>query len=199
MAIQNRVFMMRIGNHWPRPGAPPVAVLAGVLAGCAGSPSGPPPAAEPYAWLEILEPLQIPADSAHVDLQDGGPAGGVDRTRLYCTLEVDTVSERPQTVAAQRLAVRGVQRRILADEQANIPAFQAWTFSCSGDRYYRVRIDLHGERAPRVRNLTCTEWYMSCDLGEYATLERIEQTVGPTIRWRAPEPGRRESPPGDYR
>ncbi len=157
-----------------------------------------PPATESLLWLEIAQPLVIPANSAHVDLQDGGSAGGFDRTRLYCSLEIDTVRDQPQTVPAQRLGVRRLQRLILSDEQANIPAFVPWTFSCSGDRYYRVRIDLEGELAPRVRNLTCTEWFSSCDLGDHATLEQIEQTLGPSFRWRRVEPGRWSDKQGDY-
>jgi hypothetical protein len=191
---------------WPKPGFERAAGLvlvasmgALVLVGCSQPRRA---ASQPAAWLEIVRPIVIPAASAHVDLQDGGPVGGLDRTRLYCSLEVDTVSEEPQSVPPQRLAVRRVQRRILADEQANIPAFVPWTFSCSGDRYYRVRMDLAGERAPRVRNLTCTEWYSSCDLGDYATLDQIEQTVGSGIRWHTAEqsiePGRWDGKPGDY-
>ena len=174
------------------------ALLLGSLAsGCAAPPPATAPP-EPAAWLEIVEPLEIPAGSAHVDLQDGGPVAGVDRTRLYCALEVDRVAERPQTVPPQRLAVVEVERRILADEQANIPAFRAWTFSCSEDRYYRVRIDLRGGSPSGVRDLTCTEWFTSCDLGAFATLDEIERTVGPKIRWRTPQPGRWDEQSGGY-
>ena len=75
------------------------ACLGLTLGGCAIPPSS------PYAslayqqvapgWtLTVHEPLRVPANQAHADIQAVG-SGEMDP---YCEFEIDTVSESPQTV-----------------------------------------------------------------------------------------------------
>ena len=89
------------------------ACLGLTLGGCAIPPSS------PYAslayqqvapgWtLTLHEPLRIPANQAHADIQAVG-SGEMDP---YCEFEIDTVSESPQTVEPDVFEVWRVGRSI---------------------------------------------------------------------------------------
>ena len=131
--------------------------------------------------LVMTEPLRIPAASAHSLFQDGTPVNGVDRSRLYCEFEIETVSEQPQEVAADRFAIRYVSRRIVSDELAGIPAFVPFGGSCWDDVYYETRWWLRSQRQPGVRVLICRERFPRCQAGWYPAPETVLLTLGPAF------------------
>jgi hypothetical protein len=144
---------------------------------------------EPADSLVMTEPLRIPAGKAHALFQDGTPVSGVDRSRLYCEFEIETVAEQPREVAADRFAIRYVSRRIVSDELAGIPPFVPSGGSCWDDVYYETRWWLRSQRQPGVRVLICRERFPRCQAGWYPAPETVLLTLGPAFALDLPASG----------
>jgi hypothetical protein len=159
-----------------------VCLLLG-LVGCAAPPQDAGSVGD-LQWV-LLQDLTIPAGRARAVFQDGRQVGSVDRYRPHCELEISTVSEEPQRLAADRLFVQRRDRRIVSDENAAIPAFGfgfATPWGCTEDNFYETLFWLRAEQQPGVRRLLCRDWYRSCDAGRHLTLDEILQVLGPAFR-----------------
>jgi len=164
----------QIPAPWGRPlGA---ALLPVVLGACVSSTPVRPDATTDFQ-LVLQQPLQIPAASAHLRFQDGGPVGPSDRFRPYCEFELSTRSEQPQPVEPDRFQVTAIQRRTLSDELTGMPA--APLMRCNQDVYYETRLWLASERQPQVRVLICREVFDGCAFGRYPGPAEIGEALGP--------------------
>jgi hypothetical protein len=153
-----------------------VALLPGALGACVSSTPAGPDSTAGYE-LVLQRPLQIPAASAHLRFQDGGPVGASDRFRPHCEFELSTRSEQAQPVDPDRFQVTSIQRRTLSDELSGMPAIPL--ARCSQDVYYETRLWLASERQPQVRVLICREVFDGCAFGRYPGPAEIGQALGP--------------------
>jgi len=160
--------MKRIESRSPQPaGFLPRAcaiLFASSVAGChlgvAASTSVQPLAP---AHLELLEPITIPAGSAHTVFQEGRQTRGADHYRLACEIEVEDVRDVPQTVQPDRFRVVRAGFRRLRDELAGIPeVVPGFRWDCTEDVFLESRWWLRSERQPQVRVLICREAFPAC-------------------------------------
>ena len=119
----------------------------------------------------------IPAASARLRFQDGGPVGASDRFRPHCEFELSTRSEEPQPVERDRFRVTAIQRRTLSDELSGMPAMPL--MRCNQDVYYETRLWLASERQPQVRVLICREVFDGCAFGRHPGAAEIGEALGP--------------------
>jgi hypothetical protein len=158
-------------------------LLALGLTGCVATPPRQ-VVADDWHWV-LLQDLTIPEGRARALFQDGRQVVAVDRYRPHCELEISTVSEQPQSLAADRLLVRRRERRVVSDENAAIPAF-GWGFGSPWgdyqDNFYETLFWLRAETQPGVRRLLCRDWYRSSDIGRYLTLDEMLRVLGPQFR-----------------
>jgi hypothetical protein len=127
--------------------------------------------------LVLRRPLEIPAASAHLRFQDGGPVGASDRFRPHCEFELSTRSEQAQPVEPDRFQVTAIQRRTLSDELTGMPAIPL--MRCNQDVFYETRLWLASERQPQVRALICREVFDGCAVGRYPGKAEIGDALGP--------------------
>jgi hypothetical protein len=161
------------------------ALLPGALAACVCSTPVRSNSTTAYA-LVLHRPLEIPAASAHLRFQDGGPVTASDRFRPHCEFELSTRSEQPQAVEPDRFQVTAVQRRTLSDELSGMPALPL--MRCNQDVFYETRLWLASQRQPQVRVLVCREVFDGCAFGRYPGPAEIGQALGPYFELR-PAPG----------
>ncbi|MDA8129828.1 MAG: hypothetical protein M0Z73_14180 [Betaproteobacteria bacterium] len=168
-------------------------VFAGALAlaGCAGLESSDP--ASPYyaystGWVaQLNRPLVIPADSATVRLQYGRvvPRNGVQEQDPFCVVELDTVSEAPQTLQPGRFEVWRVTRSISFVAEAESYVLKArYVHDDDGEPtflYYKTEFRLRDPAQPQLRGMTC-EWNQMAPgnraLMRHLTLDEIRGALG---------------------
>ena len=180
-----------------------VAVFASalLLAGCSGLDS-PNPASPYYAysagWVARLNhPLTIPAGSATVRLQYGHivPRNGVQEQDPYCVVELNTVSEAPQTLQPGRFEVLRVTRSVSPImAAAKSPLMRA--FYVDDDQgntsflYYITTFRLRDVAQPNLRGMTCAWNQMAPGnrpLMRHLTLDEIRWALGGWISLIAPK------------
>lgn len=110
--------------------------------------------------LELLQVLEIPADSASVRLQYGHPVArnGVQEQDAFCVFELDTVAVHRQRIEPERFAVTRVSRSVetFAGMPASVfPAVFGMDDELPSQLYYKTSLRLRSERQPTVRSLTC--------------------------------------------
>jgi len=163
-----------------------------LLAGCAGLESSNP--ASPYyaystGWIaQLNRPLIIPADSATVRLQYGRvvPRNGVQEQDPYCVVELNTVSEAPQTLQPGRFQIGRVTRSVSFIAKATSPLMKAGYVGDDdeGDPsflYYKTEFRLRDAAQPNLRGMTC-EWNQMAPgnwpLMRHLTLDEIRGALG---------------------
>ena len=180
-----------------------VAVFASalLLAGCAGLDS-PNPASPYYAysagWVaQLNHPLTIPAGSATVRLQYGHvvPRNGVQEQDPYCVVELNTVSEAPQTLQPGRFEVWRVTRSVSPiAAAAKSPLMRA--FYVDDDQgntsflYYITTFRLRDAAQPNLRGMTCAWNQMAPGnqpLMRHLTVDEIRGALGGWITLIAPK------------
>jgi hypothetical protein len=135
-----------------------------LLAGCASLES-PNPVSPYYAYppgwvLQLNRTLTIPPNSATVRLQYGGivPRNGVQEQDPYCVVELNTVSDKPQTLEPGRFEVRRVTHRVDFLAAAPSPFIKA-SFGMDGSgalpQYYKTEFHLRSALQPNIRSMTC--------------------------------------------
>jgi hypothetical protein len=166
-------------------------VFALLLAGCAGLES-PDPASPYYAysagWVaQLNHPLIIPAGSATVRLQYGHivPRNGVQEQDPYCVMELNTVSETPQTLQPGRFQVWRVTRSISPYAAAMSPLMKArYVDDDTGDLsllYYQTEFRLRDAAQPNLRSMTCAWNQMAPGnqpLMRHLRLDEIQAALG---------------------
>jgi hypothetical protein len=135
-----------------------------LLAGCASLES-PNPASPYYAYppgwvVRLNQPLTIPSNAATVRLQYGGvvPRNGVQEHDPYCVVELNTVSDKPQTLEPGRFEVWWVTRSVEILAAAPSPFIKAASgMDGSGalPQYYKTEFHLRSALQPNIRSMTC--------------------------------------------
>lgn len=172
----------------------PIGLLALVsLGGCTGlAPSDPatPGSAAGTGWSVMLErPLVIPAEAATVRLQYGRivPRNGVQDPDPFCVVELDTVSESPQTLSPGRFEVVRVSRSVSTLVQRATPFRQVGL----GDEdspsflYFITEFQLRDPGQPDLRAMTCAWNQMAPGnraLMRHLRLDEIRSALGDWIR-----------------
>ena len=176
--MPNRSAVGKSRSQIPIPWGPllAAALLPGALGACISSTAVRPDAATGYE-LVLHRPLQIPAASAHLRFQDGGPVGASDRFRPHCEFELSTRSEQPQPVEPDRFRVTAIRHRTLSDELSGMPAVPL--MRCNQDVFYETRLWLDSQRQPQVRVLICREVFDGCAIGRYPGPAEIGEALGP--------------------
>ena len=168
-----------------------------LLGGCASLES-PDPASPYYAystgWLAQLDrPLTIPAESATVRLQYGHvvPRNGVQEQDPFCVVELNTVSDAPQTLQAGRFEVLRVTRSISTLLARVAPATLMKAQFVNDDDgepsflYYLTTFHLRDATQPNLRSLTCAWNQMAPgnrSLMRHLTLDEIRGALGDWLR-----------------
>lgn len=154
-----------------------------ILTGCAGtggfSGGGPEPGP---AALTLRHPIEIPADRARAVFQGGRQLLAQSYYDPYCELVTATVSEQPQTLAADRFVVVSTSNRLLKDPISEIPPFVLTGVSCSDPLYEESRWQLRSDRQPGVLYLRCLVPYFHCRLGPPADAAQVREILGPYFR-----------------
>ena len=161
-----------------------------VLGGCAGLES-PNPASPYYAystgWVaQLNRSLTIPADSATVRLQHGRivARNGVQEQDPFCVVELNTVSDAPQTLRPGRFAVQRVTRSVSTIAAAASPYVKAGLgVDNSGPSflYFKTEFRLRDAAQPSLRGMTCMWDQMAPGnrpLMRHLTLDEIRSAVG---------------------
>jgi hypothetical protein len=168
-----------------------------LLGGCASLES-PNPASPYYAystgWVAQLErPLVIPAESATVRLQYGHvvPRNGVQEQDPFCMVELDTVSDAPQTLQPGRFEVLRVTRSVstIFARAASMPLMKAqFANDYDGEPsflYYITAFRLRDPAQPNLRGMTCAWNQMAPGnrpLMRHLNLDEIRGALGGWIR-----------------
>jgi len=153
------------------------------LAGCQSGP-GPRYAPPGLATVEILSPLTIPAGRARAVFQDGRPVDGGYPYDPHCELEVSTVSEQPQQVQKDLLAVTRTGTAVLSDPVARLPLAGPFVdIECGDMIFYETWFRLASDRQPGVRKLSCRQAFNACwGEGHHVSRDAIERALGPAFR-----------------
>jgi hypothetical protein len=130
--------------------------------------------------LILKRELTIPAHSAGVWLQGGRVMSikDINQYHPHCRLEVNDVRETTQTVTADEIVVRRARQ-----EETNTVArtgLMKAQMRIGGDvrvNVFRTTLDLHSERQPQVRWLTCQQWSEAA-LGQHVTIREMRVTLG---------------------
>lgn len=143
-----------------------VVVFALLLAGCAGLESADP--ASPYyayssGWVaQLNQPLTIQSGSATVRLQYGQivPRNSVQEQDPFCVVELNTVSDTPQTLRPGNFDVLRVTRSVspVFAGGAHSPFMKARLVFDDGDPtflYYITTFRLRDPAQPNLRSMTC--------------------------------------------
>ncbi len=122
----------------------------------------------PGSQLVLNQPLEIPAGQAHVDLQNGQVAGGVDEYTVNCRFEVENLG--PRKVAPGTFLITS------ASDQSE------WVSQPNIMRYYK-ELRLKSEHQPDVLKLVCQDWADPL-LGRPVSVGEIEKAVGAYITFK---------------
>lgn len=110
--------------------------------------------------LELLQRLEIPADSATLRLQYGRPVArnGVQEQDAFCVFELDTVAAHVQPVEPERFQVTRVSRSVetFAGMPVGVVTAAFWMDDEQPSQiYYKTTFKLRSQHQPTVRSLTC--------------------------------------------
>ncbi|BCO32218.1 hypothetical protein TspCOW1_23210 [Thiohalobacter sp. COW1] len=178
------------------------------LAGCAtqaprgtASPWYPPPLG---TRVILPEAITIPARSARVYLQDGWITGrGVNHFAPHCQLEVNRVSDAPQTVPAGEFTVTDVQRRIseVVDSRAvqvagriGIGIGIGLFGSDVGDIMQAWHMRLHADGRADVRALICGGAFDHPSQAQTPSIDQMRRALGRHVILELP---RQDNPQAD--
>jgi hypothetical protein len=162
-----------------------------LLGGCAGLESTDP--ASPYyaystGWsAQLNRPLTIPPGAATVRLQYGEivPRNGVQEQDPFCVVELNTVSDAPQTLQPGRFEVLRVTRSVSTIfAQGASSSFMYTGARNDGELtmlYYITEFHLRDPAQPNLRSMTCAwdqikpgNWPMM----RHLTLDEIRRALG---------------------
>ncbi|MCG6867813.1 MAG: hypothetical protein LJE91_03525 [Gammaproteobacteria bacterium] len=186
---------LEVGKSMFAPCAVIVCVL-GILCSVSGCQSGPVTESSPYfdappgSTLEMLKPVEIPANSWHVDFQGGevSEANAVALYRPFCKLHIESNASGPQTVSPQLIQITGMShyQRIPAAAFASVNrgiqiASLQVTLGGGRDMDYITEIQLGGKTSPAVNRLICHN-VDDALTGTYLTLAQINVVLGQYAR-----------------
>lgn len=138
--------------------------------------------------FELHEDITISGGRTRAYLQDGAIVAGVNEFLPHCQLEIDTLSESPRTVHADSFTITRVGTRtdqVVQTVPLRLAALEGFTPAHfnhidSGEmrRMYVYVFQLHSDRQPDVRSLTCGGAFDSPGLAQLPTLEDIARALG---------------------
>lgn len=173
----------------------PALALTATLAACGTA--GEYGAESPYyrapagsAWT-LLRALDIPAGAASVRLQFGQPVArnAVQDVYPHCVLEIDTVSDGPQTVTPDRFDIVDSHQEVgelSASAGAGfIPVGFGLRDGGPSHLYYKTVFRLHSPRQPGVRWLTCQNNQAMQAFRQPLTLADMRGALGSWFRFDA--------------
>jgi len=153
----------------------PLCVMLVLLLGCATRPRS-----SSIRGVELTRAVTIPAQRAHTKFQSGRQVSGANFSEPYCELEIRTVAEQSQRVAAGSFRVSRESQTLLKDPTTRIPALIAG-FSCSDDVYQESIWWLDGDALSPVLYLRCLAPYFNCRIGGPLSPAQVQQVVGSRI------------------
>lgn len=160
-----------------------VALALGLLAGGCAVSNG--RGTDPR-WVELADPVPIPAGSAHASFQGGRQVAGVGRLAPYCELEIKTVSDRPQWAASGRYPVLGQRHTLLKDPTTRIPALLT-ELSCSDPLFQESFWRLGTAAGGNLYALRCIRPFYNCTFGPPLGLAEVGTVTGDAIRIKGPD------------
>ena len=147
-----------------------------IVGGCAGGFGG---QAVPYGMIAVKmeRPLTIPAGRAHTKFQGGRQVRAVDRYSPWCELEIETVSEVPQLVEPEPLAVVRVTHAFIKDYNTRMPALLGG-LSCDDLVFQETTWWFDSRSVYKSIYLRCFAPYTNCIFGPPLSPEQMQNVVG---------------------
>jgi len=173
--------------------------LIALLAGCASLQSSD-PASPHYAYstgwrVELVRPLTIEPGAATVRLQYGRvvPRNGVQRHDPHCVVELNTVSDGPQTLQPGRFEVLRVIRST-NDFFVDAGRFLRQVRHVDDDgplsMFFITEFRLHDPAQPNLRSMTCA-WDQlapgNFPMMRHLALDEIRSALGDWMRFIPPK------------
>ena len=156
------------------------------------------------ALFALREPVVIPAGSAHVFIQNPQAIGGKGEFYPGCTLEVQSLSNRPQVLRPDRFTITKVEQYqncyvLTTMNEVRLMGSGVRVAGGGGlsDCWYVTRMWLHSKRQPQVRLLECQRLDDPA-IGRYLSLDDIRRTLSPVGDFLRPD-GTALPPPGPSR
>jgi len=146
--------------------------------------------------LVLKQELTIPAHSVSILLQGGHEVSNRDLERYqpHCRLEIQDMREIAQVVTADEFVVRRAFRDTKSSARTGLMK-TALRYAAEGPTYFvfRTVLDLHSERQPQVRSLTCQQWG-NPGTGRHLSIREIRQALGEIFTLYLPDatPGERQ-------
>ncbi|MFP5506162.1 MAG: hypothetical protein ACLGH6_08190 [Gammaproteobacteria bacterium] len=138
--------------------------------------------------FELHEDITIRAGRTRTYLQDGAIVSGVNEFRPHCQLEINTLSESPQTVRVDRFSITRIGTRtdqVVQSAPLQLAALDGtarWPFDGFMDgelrRMYVYIFHLHSDQQPDVRALICGGAFDSPGLAVLPSLGEIARALG---------------------
>jgi len=144
------------------------------------SASYPPPVGTRFT---LRQNLVIPADSAHVNLQNGQTVSQfkLNQYHPFCRVDVQDVRETPQTLMPDDFLVKRVNRQTtdIVAQESGLMRVRRVADESGGPTFmiYRTIFDLQSARQPQVRRMTCEQWDRPA-LGNHLSLQQIRTALG---------------------
>jgi len=165
-----------------------------LLAGCAGLQS-PDPASPHFAYttgwvVQLDRPLEIEPGAATVRLQYGRivPRNSVQGYDPYCVVELNTVSDGPQTLRPGRFEVWRVTRSesiFAAAASPFVKTADSATNEAPSSLYFKTEFHLRDPAQPVLRSMTCAWDQMApgnYPFMRHLTLGEIRSALGDWMR-----------------
>lgn len=132
-------------------------------------------------FVELDNPLTIPANRAHAKFQAGQQRTGVDRYEPWCELVIRTVAEEPQRVEAGRFAVKTMSHRFVKDYNLRI-APTVTAFNCDDVVFQEATLWMDAVSSPEILYIRCFAPYANCEYGPPPSPAEIQAIVGTHVR-----------------
>ncbi len=134
----------------------------------------------------LNKPVEIGPNEASTRFQYGRQIArnGAQETDPYCTFELDTVTEKPQSIRPDNFQVTGVQRR--EQSFSGMPVFPNPTLGGIGrgrgpsQIYYITEFRLRSDNQPTVRSLSCQSDQGAAGIAfpRHLTMAEMSQALG---------------------
>ncbi len=161
------------------------------------SPTSPYYAPPQGSRLELLKPIDIPANDVSVWIQDGETTSywSADRYRPFCKFEMWSKVDRSRTIQPDTFIIERVsrnERAVRRDEPVRLAATLRRTGTGSDDGggpmayIMSTEMFLDSPRQPDVYRLTCQQWG-DVNFPKHVTIDEMRQTLQGVFSLELPE------------